>query len=190
VSEPDVFLTIAEVAVAFAGFASLVGILGHRISADDPLVLGVRMRAMLLSSLTVVAFSIFPVILDRYGVSSDVVWTASSLVLFVVAAGYVSWFTASLNALGQAEISTTRFQRVVILPTLLVTSAILGVLLVANVALANPGIYLTALAVLLFQSGFTFCLIVFSFLPRVDPIYGRAPGDGAEGRSAAPPEKE
>ena len=46
------------------------------------MVLGVRMRAMLLSSLTVVAFSIFPIILDRYGASSDAVWTASSLVLF------------------------------------------------------------------------------------------------------------
>ncbi len=45
------------------------------------MVLGVRMRAMLLSSLTVVAFSIFPIILDRYGASSDAVWTASSLVL-------------------------------------------------------------------------------------------------------------
>jgi len=145
-----------------------VGILGLRTSADHPLVLGVRMRAMLLSSLTVVAFSIFPIILDRYGASSDAVWTASSLVLFVVAASYVTWFTAALRALGQAEISTTRFQRVVILPTLLLTSAGLGVLLVANVALSNPGLYLTALALLLFQSGFTFCLIVFSFLPRTE----------------------
>ncbi len=44
-------------------------------------------------------------------------------------------------------------------------------------ALSSPGLYLTALALLLFQSGFTFCLIVFSFLPRVDPIYERAEGD-------------
>ena len=34
--ESDVLLTIAEVAVAFAGFASLVGVLGQRSSADDP----------------------------------------------------------------------------------------------------------------------------------------------------------
>ena len=145
-----------------------MGILGLRTSADHPLVLGVRMRAMLLSSLTVVAFSIFPIILDRYGASPDVVWTASSLVLLAVAVSYVAWFTTSLRALGQAEISTTRFQRVVILPTLLLTSVGLGVLLAANVWLASPGVYLSALALLLFQSGFTFCLIVFSFLPRTE----------------------
>ncbi len=57
-SESDVLLTIAEVAVAFAGFASLVGVLGQRSSADDPRVIGLRMRGMLLSSLMVVAFSI------------------------------------------------------------------------------------------------------------------------------------
>ena len=37
-SESDVLLTIAEVAVAFAGFASLVGVLGQRSSADRELV--------------------------------------------------------------------------------------------------------------------------------------------------------
>ena len=63
-----------------------MGILGLRTSADHPMVLGVRMRAMLLSSLTVVAFSIFPIILARYGASSDALCTASSRVLFVVAA--------------------------------------------------------------------------------------------------------
>jgi hypothetical protein len=39
-------------------------------------------------------------------------------------------------------------------------------MLVVNVLVAAPGIYLTALAILLFQSGFAFTLIVFSFLPK------------------------
>ena len=77
--ESDVLLTIAEVAVAFAGFSSLVGILGQRSSLDDPRVLGVRMRAMLLSSLVVVAFSILPVALGRYAATSELVWRSSSL---------------------------------------------------------------------------------------------------------------
>ncbi len=123
--ESEVLLTIAEVAVAFAGFASLVGILGQGTSADDPRVIGVRMRGMLLSSLIVVAFSIFPILLARYGASLDVIWTASSL-------------------------------------------AVVGV----NVFLPTPAVYLTALALVLFQSGFAFCLIVFSFLPRVEASGG------------------
>jgi len=149
-----------------------VGILGLRTSADHPLVLGVRMRAMLLSSLTVVAFSIFPILLSRYGGSLDLVWTVSSLVLLAVAVSYIRWFTISLGALRRAEITTTRFQRAVIVPTLILTSMGIGGLLAANVWLAHPAVYLTALALLLFQSGFTFSLIVFSFLPRVDPIDG------------------
>lgn len=181
-SESDVFLTIAEVAVAFAGFASLVGVLGHRTSADDPRVIGLRMRAMLLSSLTVVAFSIFPIVLGRYGAGPDLVWTVSSTVLLLAVAGYVTWLTAALGALGRAEIPTTRFQRVVIVPILLLTSTGLAVLLAFNVALANPGVYLTALALLLFQSGFAFSLVVFSFLPRVDPTDGRPESDGGEAR--------
>ena len=83
-SESDVLLTFAEVAVAFAGFASLVGVLGQRKSADDPRVIGLRMRGMLLSSLMVVAFSIFPILLTRYGASPDLTWRTSSLALFAV----------------------------------------------------------------------------------------------------------
>ncbi len=43
------------VAVAFAGFASLVSILGRRSSRDDPRINAVRMRSMILYSLLVVA---------------------------------------------------------------------------------------------------------------------------------------
>lgn len=170
--ESEVLLTIAEVAVAFAGFASLVGILGQGTSADDPRVIGVRMRGMLLSSLMVVGFSIFPILLARYGLSVDVIWTASSLVLLAATAFYYVWFLGALQALGRAEIPTTTFQRRVIIPTLLLVAASLAALLVANVFLATPAVYLTALALVLFQSGFAFCLIVFSFLPRVEASGG------------------
>ena len=43
-AESEVLFIIAEVAVAFAGFASLVGVLGQKVSRDDPRVLGTRMR--------------------------------------------------------------------------------------------------------------------------------------------------
>ena len=175
--ESEVLLTIAEVAVAFAGFASLVGILGQGTSADDPRVIGVRMRGMLLSSLMVVAFSIFPILLARYGVDETVIWAASSLVLLAATASYYVWFWGALQALGRAEIPTNRFQRRVVIPILLVTAVSLAVALGVNVFLATPAIYLTALALVLFQSGFAFCLIVFSFLPRVE-----ASGGGPEKR--------
>jgi hypothetical protein len=43
----------------------------------------------------------------------------------------------------------------------------------------DAAIYLTALALLLFQSGFAFSLVVFSFLPRVDDR-PRRPGQDLE----------
>jgi len=173
VSESDVLLTIAEVAVAFAGFASLVGVLGQRTSADDPRVIGVRMRGMLLSSLMVVTFSLFPILLAGYGASPDVLWMGSSLALLAVTVCYYVWFWAALQTLSRADIATTKFQRRVVIPTLLLVAVSLGTLLGVNVFLATPAVYLTALALLLFQSGFAFCLIVFSFLPRAEAGGGR-----------------
>ena len=166
-SEADVLLSLAEVAIAFAGFSSLVGILGQRSSLDDPRVLGVRMRAMLLSSLVVVAFSILPVVMARYEATPEVVWRSSSLALFAVSGAFIVWVLLSFRSLGRAAMTRTWVQRLIILPTVALTLASLVVLLFVNVILARPAIYLTALLLLLFQSGHTFCHIVFSFLPRV-----------------------
>lgn len=176
--ESDILLTIAEVAVAFAGFASLVGVLGQRSSADDPRVMGVRMRAMLLSSLMVVGFSILPILLAAYGASPDLIWSASNLVLLAVTAGYYWWFVRALQSLG--GIPTTRFQSVVVVPILMTVMLSLGGVVLANIFFASPAVYLTALALLLFQSGFAFSLIVFSFLRGVDTT-GREPGRDLEG---------
>jgi hypothetical protein len=164
--ESDVLLTIAEVAVAFAGFASLVGVLGQRSSADDPRVIGVRMRAMLLASLMVVGFSIFPILLAAYGADPDLTWMVSSLVLLVVTVGYYRWFVRALQALG--DVPASKFQRRLVVPIIAGVMFTLGALLLANVFFASPAVYLTALALLLFQSGFAFSLIVFSFLRGVD----------------------
>ena len=178
-SDSDVLLTIAEVAVAFAGFSSLVSILGRRNSLDDPRVLGVRMRAMLLSSLVVVAFSILPVILGRYGTTPELVWRSSSVALLAASGIFFVWVLMSFRALGRAAMMRTRVQSFLIAPTVLLTLTSLIALLVANVILARSEIYLTALLLVLFQSGFTFCFIVFSFLPRVrvDGPSGEDDGD-------------
>jgi hypothetical protein len=165
--ESDTLLTLAEVSVAFAGFASLVGILGHGTSAADPRVLSLRMRAMLLASLIVVGFSLVPVILSGYGAPPRVDWVASSLCLLVTTLIYGRWLQQAIVTLGRAGLTTSRFQRRIIVPTLVFTLFAAAVLLLANVILAVPAVYLTALALLLLQSGFAFCLIVFSFLERI-----------------------
>jgi hypothetical protein len=165
VFESEVLLTIAEVAVAFAGFASLVGILGHQESADHAMVLSFRMRGMLLTSLLSVAFALVPIILGEYGLGTRAVWAVSSVLLLGSTLLYVRWMLGVFREMGRAGVKTNPFQRRVVLPVLLLSLAVLVAILVVNVLLAKPGVFLTALAILLFQSGFAFSLIVFSFLP-------------------------
>jgi len=165
----DVLLEIAEVAVAFAGFASLVSILGQQDSVDPPLVLGFRMRGMLLTSLIVVGFSLAPIVLDEYGMGAHAVWVVASLALLAVSLAYMRWLLRAMGEIARARLRPTRFQRRVIIPTLLLSLVAVALVLAVNVVLASPAVYLTALALLLFQSGFAFSLIVFSFLPRHEP---------------------
>jgi len=167
VPEAEILLTVAEVAVAFAGFASLVSILGRGTADADPRVLSLRMRAMLISSLLVVGFSLVPVLLYGYGMRPHEAWVGSSLLLLVTNLGYYWWLQQAILTLGRAGLTPTRFQRRIIIPTLLLTLLAVSFLLAANLKLAMPAMFLTALALLLFQSGFAFCLIVFSFLPSI-----------------------
>jgi hypothetical protein len=177
--EADVLLAISEVAVAFAGFASLVSILGRGTSLDDPRVLSVRMRAMLLTSLLVVGFSLFPILVFAYGASLGAVWIGSSMALLAASLWYYNWLRGAILALGRAGLTPSMFQRRVIIPTLKFTLIIVVALLTPNAIFAMPAIYLTALGLLLFQSGFAFSLVVFSFLPRVDDS-PRRPGQDLE----------
>lgn len=120
--DSDVLLTIAEVAVAFAGFASLVSILGQQDSLDPPLVLGLRMRAMLLTSLLVVGFSLVPIVLHEYGLGAHAVWVFASLGLLAASLGYASWLLGAFRAIGRARIRPGALQRRLIIPTLLLFS--------------------------------------------------------------------
>lgn len=177
----DILVAISEVAVAFAGFASLVSILGQRRSVDDARVLGVRMRAMLLASLLVVAFALVPLVLVEFGGSTATVWRMSSLGLLAATVAYLVWLGATFRWL-RRTVEARPFQRFVILPVLYSTFTLLVGSIAANLIVAGAALYVTALALLLFQSGFAFSLIVFSFLPRVRDDLRSAPPGEAGGR--------
>jgi len=72
--------TLSEIAVAFAGFASLVSILGGRSSGDQLLANLVRLRGMLQAALVVLAFSLAPFLPARFGVSDDLSWRTAGAV--------------------------------------------------------------------------------------------------------------
>ena len=69
---------VAELAVAFAGFASLVSIIGSRRGRDAPEIDAGRIRGMLEASLLVAAFAIIPILAHEAGLSILVAWRVSA----------------------------------------------------------------------------------------------------------------
>ena len=62
----EILLTFAEIAAAFAGFASIVVIFRRREQIESDPELRIGFQSMLLSALFVVFFSLLPLVLDRF----------------------------------------------------------------------------------------------------------------------------
>ena len=79
--DKDVLLTLGEIAVAFAGFAS-IAILFRRPDRDawEP-EFALRYRGMLASSLFACVFAFLPLILGRFDLSSLALWSSCSALL-------------------------------------------------------------------------------------------------------------
>ena len=162
--EVDILLTTAEVAVAFAGFASLVTILGRRSSQANPRIVAMRFRGMLTNSLLVVAFSMIPLVLFRYGLPETVVWRVSSALLAL--AGGINFLALVLHArpLLREAVPISSVRRAV-------TFGLIGlaeVVLVLNASgVAEPiasAAYLTGLLLFLSIAGFAAAWLFVSFL--------------------------
>jgi hypothetical protein len=80
VSESEILLTISELSVAFAGFASLASILGRRISKDDPRLDAGRLLNMLTASLALTVLALVPFLPMMLEWSARWVWGSSGAV--------------------------------------------------------------------------------------------------------------
>jgi hypothetical protein len=91
--EIDILLTIAEIGVALAGFASLASILGHEDKNIDPLVNAIRFRALLDAGLSAMLLALIGVLVVKIGGPVDRAWQAASGVgvLFLVTIGYSTY---------------------------------------------------------------------------------------------------
>jgi hypothetical protein len=74
--QPDTLLTIAEIAVAFAGFAGIASVLGRRHPSIDPRVNALRLHNMVDVGLGVIFMAFAPVLLDAVmpHITSDERW--------------------------------------------------------------------------------------------------------------------
>lgn len=157
----DVLLTIAEVAVAFAGFASVVVLFQHRDPESWPVSLVVRLRTMIEGSLVTLFSALLPFVLHHLGLDGAQLWMLASLAL---AFGYAGFGTLvwrrSRSALGAGQLSPGFSAGVAV-----VSASLLAALLVnaTGAVFARPfGAYLLAVTwTLVFASLMFLRVVVF-----------------------------
>jgi hypothetical protein len=159
----DTLLTLAEVATAFAGFAALISVFRKRREStlrQDAF----RFRGVLENCLSVLAFSLLPLVVNSYGFQEDVSWRISSVVLLVIyGAIYIDAFRRLRQLLGSSWLRDWPFS--------LVTGFVLGILFFSVTLLSSfsitpqlgPALYLTALCCPLVIAGMLFMhFVLFS----------------------------
>ncbi len=161
-------LTIAEVSVGFAGFASIVTVLGKR-SGAEALQDSLRIRIMLVYSLSVAFLCFLPAILRGYAVPEATVWRLSSAVLAGTA--LILFFTIIQPRAGDVVRSLPYSRSYKALGVSLSLAPVLG----CGLAAAGVGsqlasaTYLFSLALLLLVAAMVFVRLVLSFIDRSDP---------------------
>jgi hypothetical protein len=159
---------IAQIGVALAGFAGIVGALaGEKLRPTHPEV-WYPFWALISSGLGVVFVALFPFLLYHFGASDNVVWAGSSAFLFVVTASNLAFFLPRI--LRAARNGAFRRIPIVAVP---VDSA--SYLVLATQALNALGIgfaqsvggFLIGLYLLLVISALNFAFLLF--------VLGRAP---------------
>jgi hypothetical protein len=160
----DLLLTTAEVSIAFAGFASLVTLLGRRGAGQNLLLDVARLRGMILISLLALAFSLFPFLPYALGAPPQLVWRISSGVFFLAAGGILWMQLRHLKQAGQSRAGSLYVN----IPLGLLALGLLAVNSVVGLGKASPGIYVFCLFSALFVSGFLFSLAFLSFLSGRD----------------------
>lgn len=160
----DLLLTTAEVSIAFAGFASLVSLLGRRRGEQTLLLDVARLRGMIFSSLLALAFSLFPFLPHALGASTEAVWRISSGIFFLPGGALIWVQIRYLKQAGWSQAGSlyVNFPLALLILGLLAANALL------DFGKFSAGIYVFCLFSFLFVSGFLFSLAFLSFLTGRD----------------------
>ena len=164
----ETLLTIAEVSVGFAGFASIVTVLGKR-SGAEALQDSLRIRIMLVYSLSVAFLCFLPAILREYAVPEATVWRLSSAVLAGTA--LLLFFTIIRPRAGDvvSSLPYTRSYKALGLSLSLAPALACGLAAAGVGSQLASATYLLSLALLLLVVAMVFVRLVLSFMDRSDP---------------------
>jgi len=152
----DVLIVIAEVSVAFAGFAGIVAVFRQRDLVEWPPLDAARFRFMVECSLTTILFALLPFVFRHLGASPTATWSACSGLMAATVAGIFVIASLRMRRLrSQASYPSPALLRFVQAVTLLtIALLVLNALRIGFTAEFGP--YLAALAWVLVASGLNF----------------------------------
>lgn len=160
----DLLFVMAEIAAAFAGFASLVAAISRR-GDDSPQRIEFDFRTLrnvLLLSLQAILYALAPVLLAHQGLSSDVAFRMSSALMFVGGGAYTVFTLKALPSayleIGRTVPLSFRLNAVILLAGILCQGA-------SALGLVPTETYLLAIAAFLYCAGFGFVRLFVSLRP-------------------------
>ena len=165
--QDDLLFTLAEVAVAFAGFAGLVTILSRRdgrSAAQAAIDLG-NLQSVLGASLVVVTFALLPPVLSQMGMGPTLTSRSSAGTFFVVAGSYLAWSIPNARARYKAANQIVPWTLTV---NFGLSGALVLILALCALSILPQSYYLGALASYLYFAGSAF-VRVFVALGRDAP---------------------
>ena len=157
----DLFFTLAEVGVAFAGFAGLVSVLAGRSrrSAERAALDLLFLHTVLATSLSVVAFALLPPSLVDLGMESETALRTCATMFLAVSIGYGSWAgpraRAAYEAVGERPPWTWRLN----IGLAVIQWLVLGL---CALGIVSSSFYLGALLFFLYLSGSSFFRVFVS----------------------------
>lgn len=83
--DTDILYTLAEIAVALAGFSAIIGVLSSRKGSTDLKTNALRLQVMLETCFMVTAAALAPTIIYHFGVGPPVLWQIASAVFLCMA---------------------------------------------------------------------------------------------------------
>jgi hypothetical protein len=165
-SADDVLGLLAEIAVAIAGFSSVVVVFGGRAEGRWSGADRTRLSVLIGGSLSVLFFALLPSVVRLLRGADNAAWGASSALFAVFIVAYTLWVGPQMRGLvgNQPGALNPNVARLGLL--LMVVALVLQVLNLTGPFHAEPGPYVAGLVLLLMLSAIQFVRLVFT---RIEP---------------------
>ncbi|HVP27798.1 MAG TPA: hypothetical protein VMW35_01380 [Myxococcota bacterium] len=162
----DVLLTIAQIALALAGFSGLVTLLGRPSARGGEELNQIRFRSMVELSLLLAAFALFPFLPGPIGLDEPASWRLSSGV-YAAASAVFAAHSVRRNRRRMGRVLVAGATTAILFVTLALQASLLGADAAGLLPGREPGAYLVALFVHFLGAAFFFIRLLYGALPGV-----------------------